>query len=160
MHEGHRGFVRLLVVVSIAAAAWTGPAFPQGECGRSGRPSSEPAGVTSPGTTAATASPDGTWTSVLGLARSSHTAVYDPAEDGMVIFGGAAQCGGYGFGDVWALTMGGDPVWTRLEPSGAPPGPRTGYGAVFDPARGRVLIFGGDDGGHYLNDVWALTLGP
>jgi len=77
----------------------------------------------------------------------------------MVIFGGGTYCGEYGFGDVWALSMGGDPVWTRLEPSGAPPEPRIGYRAVFDSARDRILLFGGDGDGSYLNDVWALTLG-
>ncbi len=38
------------------------------------------------------------------------------------------------------------------------PPPRWGHVSVFDPARNRVLIFGGQGYGTNYNDVWAFSL--
>ncbi len=47
--------------------------------------------------------------------------------------------------------------WALLSPNGSPPFSRTGQSAIYDPARRRMIIFGGF-GGAYLNDTWALSL--
>jgi hypothetical protein len=89
-------------------------------------------------------------------ARYGHTAVYDPVGDRMVIFGGQVTGGAYA-NDVWALSLSGAPAWTHLAPSGTSPSGRCGAGAAYDGVRGRLLLFGGLEGG-YSNDVWALSL--
>jgi len=81
----------------------------------------------------------------------------------MIIFGGwndAEQV----TNEVWALTLGPDPAWTQLQIAGAAPGERHSPQWGYDPARQRLLIFGGY--GHhypggpneYLSDVWQLSL--
>jgi hypothetical protein len=88
-------------------------------------------------------------------ARDAHSAIYDPVRDRMVVFGGSSS--GSGLNDVWALSLAGTPAWTQLTPSGTPPGGRWGHGAIYDPVRDRMVVFGGYGSG-YLNDVWALSL--
>jgi hypothetical protein len=72
----------------------------------------------------------------------------------------ASSCSGKDstlLGDVWALSLAGTPAWLHLAPSGAGPTARYRHGAVYDPVRDRMIVFGGDDG-HRKNDVWALDL--
>jgi hypothetical protein len=97
--------------------------------------------------------------SALGLtgglppARFSHTAIYDPVRERMVVFGGFD-----GFlNDVWALSLAGTPAWSALTPAGSPPSARYGHTAIYDPVRDRMVVFGGNGPG-LLNDVWALSL--
>jgi len=87
---------------------------------------------------------------VAPAARATHTAIYDPVSDRMLVFGGS---GFVLFNDVWALSLAGTPAWSPLTPTGTPPPALYGQTAVFDPVRGRVLMFGGDS-----NGVWALSL--
>ena len=87
--------------------------------------------------------------------RYLHAAVYDPEEDRMLVFGGADADGNY-LGDLWALSLSGAPEWTLLEPAGPSPAGRQGAGAVFDPVRNRVVVFGGTIERH-TNEVWSLT---
>jgi hypothetical protein len=89
--------------------------------------------------------------------RHSHTAIYDPVRDQMVVFGSG---GAYGAShDVWALSLAGSTAWTQLFPTGAPPGDRSGHTAIYDPVRDRMIVFGGGDFFNGLrNDVWALSL--
>jgi len=89
--------------------------------------------------------------------RWGSTGIYDPVDDRMIVFGGVQLA--TGFNDVWALSLGGAPVWTPLAPTGTLPGGRWTHAAAYDPLRGRLLVFGGYNGTTYLNDVWALTLG-
>jgi hypothetical protein len=86
--------------------------------------------------------------------RHFHSAIYDPVRDRMVVFGGYSPSS---LNDVWALSLAGTPVWTQLTPSGTPPSARSAHSAIYDPARDRMVVFGGDSGS-YLNDVWALSL--
>jgi hypothetical protein len=89
-------------------------------------------------------------------ARSTHSAIYDPVRDRMVVFGGGSS-----LKDVWALSLAGTPAWTQLAPSGAPPIGRSWHSAIYDPVRDRMVVFGGyyyDGSSHALNDVWALSL--
>ena len=49
--------------------------------------------------------------------------------------------------DVWALSLSGSPTWAQLAPAGTPPGAWYGHSAIYDPARDRMVVFGGNDGG-------------
>ncbi len=102
------------------------------------------------------------------LGRASHTAIYDPGQDRMIVFGGVYQTGNPTYakvwlGDVWALTLGGSTAWTELSPSGVPPHARSDHTALYDAAGNRMLLHGGYfyDGfaSSLYGDVWALTLG-
>jgi hypothetical protein len=92
------------------------------------------------------------------------TAIYDPVRDRMVMFGGSTSDAYLGVtNDVWALSLGDDPAWTKLTPSGTPPSPRRTLTSIYDPVRDRMIVFGGWDGDQsdapFLHDVWALSLG-
>jgi hypothetical protein len=94
-------------------------------------------------------------------ARLGHKAVFDIADNIMIVFGGD-DCFGTDFNDVWVLTnadgSSGNPTWAKLSPSGTPPTARSGFGAVYDPNTNRMMIFGGLTSGFSLfNDVWVLT---
>ena len=106
--------------------------------------------------------------------RLFQSTAYDPATNRMVVFGGATQdFGNLGaYNDTWVLTnadgTGGTSAWVQLTPSGTPPAPRFGAGAVYDPGSNELIVFGGatydftgpcppsiDPG--FTNDVWILT---
>ena len=99
------------------------------------------------------------------VARSYHTAIYDPVRDRMIVFGGYG--GGSQLNDVWALSLAGTPepnepddadVWSELAPAGSPPTARSEHTAIYDPARDRMVVFGGSDNVGLRNDAWALSL--
>ncbi|MFI5372427.1 MAG: T9SS type A sorting domain-containing protein [Candidatus Eisenbacteria bacterium] len=87
-------------------------------------------------------------------AVTAQTAAYDPIGDRMIIT--------TGFGpntEMWALTLGGTPTWSKLTPDGTAPPERFGLALVSDPARQRVLLVGGQAGtsGYTIPiDTWAL----
>lgn len=54
------------------------------------------------------------------------------------------------FDETWALD---GTVWSRLTPAHAP-SPRSGANMVFDPARSRLVLFGGLGVGGELGDTW------
>jgi Galactose oxidase, central domain/FlgD Ig-like domain len=89
--------------------------------------------------------------------RFNATAIYDPTGDRVILFGGEAEDPFQLFNDVWALELGGTPVWRELEPAGTKPAPRTQTSAIYDPTRHRMIVFGGQ-AGQRQNDVWALEL--
>jgi hypothetical protein len=89
-------------------------------------------------------------------ARDGHLMVYDSTHDRMLVFGGS-DVGNNQLNDVWSLTLGATPAWTKLIPVGTPPPPRFGACGVYDPAGDRLVIFGGA-GDLLYNDVWALSL--
>ena len=109
-----------------------------------------------------TATPNGAPT-----ARAGQSAVYDSANNVMIIFGGGVPgpCGFYCtlFNDVWTLNnangVGGTPTWIPLFPSGTAPIAREGHKAVYDSANNRMIVFGGGNNGimNVPNDLWALT---
>lgn len=111
---------------------------------------------------------DGTpsWTQVTPagtppFARSRHGAIYDPARARMVMFGGLSLVDPYYQSDVWALSLTGVPTWTALTPTGRPPSRRQGMTVTLDPARDRMLMFGGISNTAPIlgRDTWALNLG-
>jgi hypothetical protein len=89
--------------------------------------------------------------------RLGQSAIYDPVRDRMVIFGGRDNSFQL-LNDVWELSLS-NSSWTAVTPSGLSPSPRFGPGAIYDPVRDRMVVFGGmDAGGVTFNDVWALSL--
>jgi hypothetical protein len=92
--------------------------------------------------------------------RSSARAIFDAPRDRMIVFGGTAS--GRSLDDVWALSLGAAPRWSRLAPTGAAPGPRSDCGVVYDDVRQRMLVWGGyqisDDVIFSDFGVWALSL--
>ena len=95
-------------------------------------------------------------------ARDSHSAVYDSANNRMVIFGGYISSSGASLNDVWVLSnangQGGTATWTQLSPAGTPPVARSQHTAVYDPVNNVMTVFGGNDSnGLALTDAWVLS---
>ena len=98
------------------------------------------------------------------IPRLFHSAVYDAANNRMIVFGGEANTGPTGaLNDVWVLShpngLGGTPTWTLLTPTGGPPSPRFAHNAIYDPATNSMTVFGGIDitFAVFFNDVWVLS---
>jgi hypothetical protein len=91
-------------------------------------------------------------------ARANHVAIYDPVRDRMVVFGGTTT-GSVVLGDVWALSLSGPPEWTALSPGGTGP-VRSTSAAIYDPARDRMIVFGGWNGAGVQGDSWSLDFAP
>ena len=86
------------------------------------------------------------------LRRCLHHAVYDPANNRMLLYGGCAS--GFGpcpLGDLWSFDLSAN-RWTELTGQIQPPA-RQHYGMAFDTVRGRLILFGGS-GSELLNDTW------
>jgi hypothetical protein len=108
---------------------------------------------------------DGTpaWTQLFPLgptpeAREGASAIYDAAEQRMIVFGGKDEGPPLvlGLNDVWVLSLpaGGVPAWTQLAVSGPTPAVRYVHAAAFDPASRRMVV----QGGLGLDDTWVLSL--
>ena len=89
--------------------------------------------------------------------RHEPVGVYDPVGDRAVFFGGWTYPSNY-FNDTWTLSLAAGPVWQHVLPQGTPPPARRADAAVYDPARHRMLVFGGGDDAGPRNDLWALHL--
>ena len=91
--------------------------------------------------------------------RNGQATIYDPVRDRMVMFGGGfGGSGGTYLNDVWALSLTGMPAWAALAPEGALPPGRKHHTVIYDPLRGEMVAFGGEDAGYFLrNDVRTLT---
>jgi len=121
----------------------------------------------------AVSSIDGAWSALdanvpAPSARREYAAVYDRVHRRYIVFAGFTNEIGedeyYLFNEVWVLTLSGTPTWSLLSIPGEVPGERHSPQWGYDPARNRVLVFGGY-GSHYpgsvysyLNDVWELKL--
>ena len=109
-----------------------------------------------------------TWTHVTtqGISvggRWGHNAVYDEANDRMIVFGGII---GQGYGPMTnavlvlanASGVNGSPTWSQLNPQGNVPPPRAQVGIGYDEANNRLIIFGGWNSNiTVFNDVWVLS---
>lgn len=98
-------------------------------------------------------------------ARTNATAVYAPASNRMVVFGGDdGSVTPATFNDVWVLTnangLGGTPAWIALSPQNTPPSARAGHAAAYDPDEGVMIVVGGDEDpancGGERADAWML----
>jgi hypothetical protein len=88
-------------------------------------------------------------------ARKDHSLVLDPSSGRLVLFGG--RSGGSQRDDLWLYDLGSD-RWQEAG-RGTRPAARFGHNAVFDAARRRMLIFGGQAGSAFFNDLWAYDVG-
>ncbi len=99
-------------------------------------------------------------------ARFLHSAVYDPARNQMIVFGGC--CGpdpGGRLGDLWLLSnangLGGPATWTQFSPIGVPPSRRDIHTSVYNPTTSRMTMFAGQNctsnACFNLNDLWLLA---
>ncbi len=115
---------------------------------------------------------DGVWSALdaevtAPPARREYAAVYDRVHRRYIMFAGFTNelGGGYFlFNEVWVLTLDDTPEWSHLTIPGTTPGGRHTPQWGYDPARNRLLVFGGY-GSHYpggpyayLNDLWELKL--
>jgi len=101
------------------------------------------------------------------LPRWGHSAVFAQSASQMIVFGGAAgdtNLQQNNLNDVWRLSFllnqsGAAYQWVQVHPSGAPPAPRYGPSAGYDPGSKRMIIFGGAEGhsSPCTNDSWVLT---
>ncbi|MDH5642258.1 MAG: hypothetical protein OEY28_13300, partial [Nitrospira sp.] len=101
-----------------------------------------------------------TWTDLAPAgtapgARFAHSAVYDSANNRMIVMSG--HSGASAFADLHALSLAGTPTWSTISASGTAPGGRFYHSAVFDSANGRMLVFGGYFTAA-LGDVWELNV--
>jgi hypothetical protein len=96
-------------------------------------------------------------------ARNQHSAIYDPAGDRIVVFGGYSGGGAGTFNDVWSLSLSGGSAWSTLTVAGTPPPPSADHAAVLDAPGNRMIVYGGHlpnwTSGEY-NTVWSLSLDP
>jgi hypothetical protein len=89
-------------------------------------------------------------------ARNSHSAIYDPVGDRMVVYGGYADPDNPLKLSVLAFA-GGGPAWSQITPAGtAPPMLRDGAAGVYDAPNQRIVYYAGIDPD--FANVWAVTL--
>ena len=97
--------------------------------------------------------------------REGATIIYDTNRDRYIIFGGLGgnnTLNNIYFNDVWELkasAAGATGVYTltKLNPTGTKPAARWLHAAVYDATNDRMIVFGGDDGSNFLNDIKALS---
>jgi len=94
---------------------------------------------------------------VLPSVRAFHSATYDPLRDRMVVMGGTSDAG-TGLNDIWALSLAGNGVWTRLDAQANDTPALTGHRAVYDVPRDRmVTVFGYEPVRGYDSSVWTFS---
>ncbi len=105
---------------------------------------------------------DRTWAGLVSVAPSRRlyaSLIHDPVADRLILYGGSPATTPPT--DTWTLDLaGGSRIWAQLDIDGAPP-TRSRHGAVYDPVRRRMVVFGAavscrDPAGG--RDAWALEL--
>jgi hypothetical protein len=89
--------------------------------------------------------PDGS----LPSPRHDHSLVSDG--DRLVLFGGRDASP---LGDTWVYAVGAN-EWEQVAPGDAPAA-RFGHNAAWDRPSNRILLFGGQAGSEFFNDVWSF----
>jgi hypothetical protein len=87
-------------------------------------------------------------------ARYDGTIAYDVLGRQVILFGGQDSSGTRN--DLWVYSLDRQ-KWSQLQPAGVPPPPRFGHSLVYDSARRRVILFGGQ-AGSFFSDVWAYDI--
>ena len=87
-------------------------------------------------------------------ARSDHVLIATGSFNRLVLFGGRSA--GAAFKDTWIYDLAAN-AWHQVTSSIAPDA-RYGAGAAYDAASQRVLIFGGQAGTKFFNDVWSFDV--
>ncbi len=91
-------------------------------------------------------------------ARAASQMIWDGTAQRLVVFGGFD--GNAMLNDLYQMTLSGSPAWSVLSAAGTPPGGRAVTPAIWDPAVGRMVMFGGiGDGDIMYTDLWSLSLG-
>ena len=109
-----------------------------------------------PSAAAAAGAADGAWRALAPPPRGTNAIlVRDDAHHRLLTWNAFAAGGDP---NVYALSLDGARVWTRLPVVGPTPPPREWASAIYDPARDRLLMFGGISSNTYFNEVWALPL--
>ena len=91
-------------------------------------------------------------------ARFGHSAIYDPVDQRMIMFGGFD--GSYK-NDVWELSLiSGSETWTHLNPSGSIPGIRAWQFTIRDPVNNTMIMGFGKESFSCYQDIWELRLDP
>lgn len=88
------------------------------------------------------------------LARSGHSAVWDPAGRRMLLFGGNGPDGF--LASLWSYHLETN-SWRPLAPTPGPL-PREDHTAVWDPDGQQMLVYGGSRDGRALGDLWAYRI--
>ncbi|CAE7420769.1 rngB [Symbiodinium microadriaticum] len=95
---------------------------------------------------------DSTWRQLPAMAKPSarayHTAILDPSENAVLVFGG--ESGSQVLEDLQRYSLA-DGQWSEPGATGA--GARSRHTAVWVPATRSMLVFGGWSGQHYLDDL-------
>jgi hypothetical protein len=78
-------------------------------------------------------------------ARTACGLVFDPTDNRLLVFGGL-DLSEQALGDLWQLSLDGEPAWSQLDTGGEGPSPRADAGVCFDDDRGILVVFGGRDG--------------
>jgi len=85
--------------------------------------------------------------------RRNASAVYDPVDNRMVIYGGL---GATYLADIWAFDLDTE-SWSDLTPASGPaPAARLTPASVYDPDGHRMIMWSGQGPGVFFNDVWAF----
>jgi N-acetylneuraminic acid mutarotase len=88
-------------------------------------------------------------------ARRNASAILDPVDRRMVVFGGF---GATYLNDIWAFDLDTE-SWADLTPSTGPaPAPRLTPASIYDPDHHRMITWSGQGQGVFFNDVWAFDL--
>jgi hypothetical protein len=84
-------------------------------------------------------------------------------DDGVWVFGGAGADGAR-LDDLWRLDRSSLELVAQAVQPGEAPDPRSAASLVFDPGRGRLLLYAGEVGSgdrtHRVSDLWALSALP
>ncbi len=93
--------------------------------------------------------PDGS----LPAGRRDHALVADQAGNRVFLFGGRA--GTEPLADLWLYDVNAN-VWQALDVDGDAPAARFGHNAIYDETQQLLVIFGGQAGSDFFNDVWVF----
>lgn len=90
--------------------------------------------------------------------RVAHTAIWDPVNGQMLIFGGQGFVGAsFDFlNQLWSYRPSTN-QWSSVMSGGVQPPVRRDHVAAWDSANGQMLVFGGYDNSAHLDDLWSYS---